>query len=56
MVDEMEGVIGNIVAKIEMVLIKLEGIELSKEKRKETMFKIFEGITKEETGIVLFSI
>ena len=55
-VDEMEGVIGNIVAKIDMVLIKLEGIELSKEKRKETMFKIFEGITKEETGIVLFSI
>ena len=30
-VDRMEGVIGNIVSKIDMVLIKLESMEKSKE-------------------------
>ena len=49
-VDEIEGLIGNLVAKIDMVLLKLEGIEISKEKRKKTLLQIFERITNPTPG------
>jgi len=47
-VDRMEGAIGSIVSKIDMVLIKLESMEKSKSKRKATMSKIMEGFTDPE--------
>lgn len=44
-VDRMEGVIGSIVSKIDLVLIKLESMEKSKTKRKANMSKILDGFT-----------
>ena len=46
----MEGVIGNIVSKIDKVLIKLEGMEKSKSKKKQNLGKLFDGLTNEEEG------
>jgi len=46
-VDRMEGVIGSIVSKIDMVLIKLESMEKSKSKKKQNLSKMFEGLTGE---------
>ena len=43
----MEGVIGSIVSKIDMVLIKLESMEKSKSKKKQNLSKMFEGLTGE---------
>ena len=44
-VDRMEGVIDNIVDKIDSVLNKLEVMEKSKNKRKANMGKILDGFT-----------
>ena len=41
----MEGVIDNIVGKIDSVLSKLEAMERSKNKRKANMSKILDGFT-----------
>ena len=41
----MEGVIGNIVSKIDKVLIKLESMEKSKSKKKQNLGKLFDGLT-----------
>ena len=46
-VDRMEGVIGSIVSKIDMVLIKLESMEKTKSKKKQNLSKMFEGLTGE---------
>ena len=46
----MEGVIGNIVSKIDKVLIKLEGMEKSKSKKKQNLGKLFDGLTNDEGG------
>ena len=46
----MEGVIGNIVSKIDKVLIKLEGMEKSKSKKKQNLGKLFDGLTTDEGG------
>ena len=43
----MEGVIGSIVSKIDMVLIKLESMEKTKTKKKQNLSKMFEGLTGE---------
>merc|ERR1719361_570378 len=44
-VERMEGVIGNIVSKIDKVLIKLESMEKSKSKKKQNLGKLFDGFT-----------
>ena len=44
----MEGAIGSIVSKIDMVLIKLESMEKSKSKRKANMSKIMEGFMEND--------
>jgi len=44
-VERMEGVIGNIVAKIDKVLIKLESMEKTKSKKKQNLGKLFDGLT-----------
>jgi len=44
----MEGVIGNIVSKIDKVLIKLEGMEKSKSKKKQNLGKLFDGLTNDD--------
>merc|ERR1712080_509263 len=41
-VDRMEGVIGSIVSKIDMVLIKLESMEKSKNKKRANLDKVFD--------------
>ena len=41
----MEGVIGNIVSKIDKVLIKLESMEKTKSKKKQNLGKLFDGLT-----------
>ena len=46
----MEGVIGNIVSKIDKVLIKLEGMEKSKSKKKKNLGALFDGLTTDEGG------
>lgn len=46
----MEGVIGNIVSKIDKVLIKLESMEKSKSKKKQNLGKLFDGLTNEDGG------
>ena len=46
----MEGVIGNIVSKIDRVLIKLETMEKSKSKKKQNLGKLFDGLTNDEGG------
>ena len=46
----MEGVIGNIVSKIDKVLIKLEGMEKSKSKKKQNLGKFFDGLTNDDGG------
>ena len=46
----MEGVIGNIVSKIDKVLIKLEGMEKSKSKKKQNLGKLFDGLTNDDGG------
>ena len=43
-VDSMETSIGQIVSKIDAVLVKLEAMERAKSKRRETMNKILESI------------
>ena len=43
----MEGVIGSIVSKIDMVLIKLKSMENTKSKKKQNLSKMFEGLTGE---------
>lgn len=40
----MEGSIGSIVSKIDMVLIKLEGMERAKLKRREAMTQLLDNI------------
>merc|ERR1719278_2375857 len=47
-VERMEGVIGNIVSKIDRVLIKLETMEKSKSKKKQNLGKLFDGLTNDE--------
>ena len=47
-VERMEGAIGSIVSKIDMVLIKLESMEKSKSKRKANMSKIMEGFMEND--------
>lgn len=47
-VDRMESSIGNIVGKIDNVLIKLEEMEVTKLKRRETMGKILDSITTDD--------
>ena len=42
----MEHSIGSIVSKIDAVLVKLDAMEEAKAKRRETMAKILENITK----------
>jgi len=49
-VDRMEGVIGNIVSKIDMVLIKLESMEKSKSKKKANLSKILDGFMDTPEG------
>ena len=49
-VERMEGVIGNIVSKIDRVLIKLETMEKSKSKKKQNLGKLFDGLTNDEGG------
>ena len=49
-VERMEGVIGNIVSKIDKVLIKLESMEKSKSKKKQNLGKLFDGLTNEDGG------
>ena len=49
-VERMEGVIGNIVSKIDKVLIKLESMEKSKTKKKQNLGKLFDGLTNDEAG------
>ena len=44
-VERMEGVIGNIVSKIDKVLIKLESMEKTKSKKKQNLGKLFDGLT-----------
>lgn len=44
----MEGVIGNIVSKIDKVLIKLESMEKSKSKKKQNLGKLFDGFTTDD--------
>ena len=46
----MEGVIGNIVSKIDKVLIKLESMEKSKSKKKQNLGKLFDGLTNDDAG------
>ena len=46
----MEGVIGNIVSKIDKVLIKLESMEKSKSKKKQNLGKLFDGLTNDDEG------
>jgi len=41
-VDRMEGVIGSIVSKIDLVLIKLESMEKSKSKKRANLEKVFD--------------
>ena len=53
--ERMEGVIGNIVSKIDKVLIKLEGMEKSKSKKKQNLGKLFDGLTNDEGGKKQFS-
>ena len=48
--ERMEGVIGNIVSKIDRVLIKLETMEKSKSKKKQNLGKLFDGLTNDEGG------
>lgn len=43
--ERMEGVIGNIVSKIDKVLIKLESMEKTKSKKKQNLGKLFDGLT-----------
>ena len=50
-VERMEGVISNIVSKIDKVLIKLESMEKSKSKKKQNLGKLFDGLT-EDGGII----
>ena len=49
-VERMEGVIGNIVSKIDKVLIKLESMEKSKSKKKQNLGKLFDGLTNDDAG------
>ena len=49
----MEGVIGLIVSKIDMVLIKLESMEKTKSKKKPNLSKMFEGLTGESGTQIL---
>lgn len=48
-VDRMEHSIGSIVCKIDAVLVRLEGMEKSKVKRREAMDKILDNINENET-------
>ena len=43
-VDRMEHSIGSIVSKIDAVLIKLDTMEMAKQRRKETMNKLLDSI------------
>jgi len=45
-VDRMEHSIGNIVSKIDAVLVKLESMERAKAKRRETMGKLLDSISE----------
>ncbi|XP_068244650.1 polycystin-2-like [Palaemon carinicauda] len=47
-VDRLEHSIGSIVSKIDAVLVKLDSMEKSKHKRRETMGKILESITEND--------
>ncbi|XP_037094616.1 polycystin-2-like [Pollicipes pollicipes] len=49
-VDRMEHSIGSIVSKIDAVLIKLEGMEKSKQKKKETMGKMLDQISDDPSA------
>lgn len=46
----MEQSIGNIAAKIDVVLIKLDSMEKTKNKRKETMGKMLDEIIEDKDG------
>lgn len=50
-VDRMEHSIGSIVSKIDAVLVKLEGMEKNKARRRATMGKILTKITEDEGGM-----
>jgi len=45
-VDRMENSIGNIVTKIDAVLVKLEAMERAKARRRETMGKLLDNISQ----------
>ena len=47
-VDRMEHSIGAIVNKIDSVLLKLDGMERSKQKKKETMGKMLDNILEDD--------
>ncbi|XP_038060410.1 polycystic kidney disease 2-like 1 protein isoform X3 [Patiria miniata] len=49
-VDRMEHSIGSIVSKIDAVLVKLEAMERAKLKRRETMGKLLDSITEDESS------
>jgi hypothetical protein len=49
-VNRMEHSIGSIVTKIDAMLIKLDGMEKSKDKKRETMSKMLNAITEDDQG------
>ncbi|CAG0885259.1 unnamed protein product [Darwinula stevensoni] len=51
-VERMESTMGTIVPKIDAVLLKLDGMERAKQKRKQTMNKILDSITEDSGDAV----
>jgi hypothetical protein len=49
-VNRMEGSIGSIVTKIDAMLVKLDGMEKNKDKKRETMSKMLDAITEDDKG------
>lgn len=54
-VDRMEHSIGSIVSKIDAVLVKMEGMEKAKVKRRENMNKILNSISEVYANQTIFS-
>ena len=58
-VDRLEQSLGNVTMKIDNVLTKLDSMEKSKQKRRETMSKIMNTITENDAGkytVLLFHV
>lgn len=53
--DRLEHSIGSIVSKIDAVLVKLDTMEKAKNKRRETMKKMLDTITENDTSRCLLS-